>query len=45
MAGQYTNKVEKVDEFREVEKAKRKSLNFILNMMESHYRILSRQAT
>lgn len=45
MAGEYTNNLEKVDEFEEVERAKRRCLNFIPNMMESHYRILSRWAT
>lgn len=42
MAGEYTINLEKVDEFEEVERAKRRCLNFISYMMESHYRILSR---
>lgn len=38
------HKVEKVDKMREIQKAKKRSLNFILNMTKSHYRILSKCA-
>lgn len=33
------HKIEKVDKVGEIEKAKKRSLNFILNMMESHYEL------
>lgn len=45
VAGEYTKKMEKVDEVWEVERAKKRSLNFIPNMMESHCRSLSRWVT
>lgn len=41
VAGEYTSKAEKADEGNEVGRAKYRSLNFILNMMESHHKILS----
>lgn len=36
------NNVEKVDKMGEIEKAKQRSQNFMLNMIESYYRILSK---